>query len=188
MARPFSNKKLSALVNWEDAIMENEQITEWRESAFHAAVDSFQREHGTIDTVMRMGEAFGRGLFTQKVKEKSVDWTIKEWLSEIEKDVLQPLGSEFTFTKVSHDVATTFINRNPLNHLSEDRSVESIFNLGVMRGLFLSAFPKGKLVPSETATLGQQEFTLKTYASAWDKFERERIVERISKEKKKTDI
>jgi len=175
-------------MSWEDNIVDHEQITDWRDSAFHAAYDSIQREHGNIDTVMRMGEAFGRGIFAQKMKEKSEDWTIKEWLSEIEKDVLKPLGSEFTFTKVSHDVATIFMNRNPLNHKTEERSVESIFNLGVMRGLFLSAFPKGELVLNEKTALHQPEFTLKTYAAAWDKFERERIVEKISKAQKKTDI
>jgi len=129
---------------------------------------------------MQTGEAFGRGLYAQKVKEKSLDWTINDWFQEIEKDVLKPLGTEFTFTKISHDVASTFMNRNPLTQKSTERKVESLFNFGVMRGLFLSAFPKGELLMHETPAIPQPEFILKAHASAKDRFERERIVQRFN--------
>jgi len=92
-----------------------------------------------------MGEAFGRGLFAQRIKDKSPDWTIKQWLQQTEKDVWGPLGSEFTFTKISPDVATTFMSRNPLAQASSEQSAAALFNFGVMRGLFLSAFPHGNL-------------------------------------------
>jgi hypothetical protein len=188
MEQPFSQKKHNAHISWEDALTEDDHISDWHDSAFQAAVDKLDKEHGTADTVMRTGEAFGRGLYAQKVKEKSAEWTIKEWLQEIEKDVFKPLGTEFTFTKVSHDVATTFMNRNPIHQLSADRSVESLFNLGVMRGLFLSAFPKGELVLNESTAISQPEFILKTHASAIDKFERERQLQRFNRLKKDTDV
>lgn len=188
MVQPFSKKKDNSSISWEDDLPEHERIVDWRDSAFEAAVDHLQKEHGNADTVIRMGEAFGRGLFAQKLKEKSAEWTIKEWLQETEKDVFKPLGSEFTFTRVTHDVATTFMDRNPVKQKPSDSTVESLFNLGVMRGLFLSAFPKGELVLSETTSVHQPEFMLKTYASAWDRFERERVLERFKKINKKSDL
>ena len=66
--------------SWEDMPSEKEQLTDWQQSAFHAALEKLQCGHGNPDSVMRMGEAFGRGLFAQRIKEKSPDWTMKEWL------------------------------------------------------------------------------------------------------------
>lgn len=188
MEESFSQKKHTSQRSWEDDLTDRENLMDWRKSAFQAAMDKLQRDHGTSDTVMQTGEAFGRGVFAQKIKEKSADWTIKEWLSEIEKDVLKPLGSEFTFTKVSHDVAATFMNRDPHKNMLADRSIDSLFNLGVIRGLFLSAFPKGELVLGETTTLQQPELLLKIHPSAKDKLERERILEKFTDVKNKDDI
>jgi hypothetical protein len=176
MKESAHQKKHSTHISWEDIIAEDKQIADWRDSAFQAAVEKLQREHGNADVVMRTGEAFGRGLFAQLVKEKTSDWTIQDWFAEIEKDVFKPIGTEFTFTKISHDVATTFIQRDPRTHLSKDSSIISLFNFGVMRGLFLSAFPKGELLMNETEAIHRPEFVLKTHASAKDRFEAERII------------
>lgn len=174
--------------SWEDLPTQKEQLSNWQESAFHAAVEKLQTAHGNLDSVMRTGEAFGRGLFVQQIKEKSPEWTIKEWVQEIEKDVCGPLGTEFTFTKISHDVATTFMNRNPLAQTFQERTAESLFNIGVMRGLFLSAFPHGELVINEQKNKDQPEFIFKTNASAKDKLGREKVIHAFTFLKKEDGV
>jgi len=169
-------KKITSSVSWEDKNPNRQGITEWQENAFHAALEKLQAEHGTPDTVMRMGEAFGRGLYAQSIKEKLSEWTMKEWINEIQKDVCKPLGTEFRFTKISDDVATTFINRNPLVQKSKEHTAASLFNFGVMRGLFLSAFPKGELLVNILKDAQQPELIFKTHASAKDKLEREHTI------------
>jgi hypothetical protein len=175
MEQPATEKKSNTDISWEEDLSEEEQIMKWRDSAFHAALEKTQADHGNIETVIRTGEAFGRGLYACRVKEKSVDWTIKGWREKIEEDVFKPLGTEFTFTKISHDVATTFMNRDPLKQIHKESTVASLFNYGFMRGLFLSAFPKGELLINGSETADQPEFIFKTHASAKDKFERERV-------------
>lgn len=159
----------------EEKTSDGEHITKWRESAFQAAVEKFQETHGNVETVMQTGEAFGRGLFVQQLRAQSPEWTTKKWVETAEKDVLKPLGTEFTFTKISQDTVTIFLNRDPLHDQLKENTVSSLFTYGVMRGLFLSAFPKGELLFHETKTGDQQEFIFKTHASAIDKFERERV-------------
>jgi len=184
MNQPAIRKKENIHTSWEDAPSDTEPIVNWQSSAFHAALEKLQADHGNADSVMRMGEAFGRGLYTQRIKDKSPDWTIKEWMEEIQKDVCKPLGTEFTFTKISHDVATTFMNRHPLAQTSQGRTATELFNFGVMRGLFLSAFPKGELVLNEIKNEEQPEFIFKTHASAKDKLERERVIRAFTSMKK----
>jgi hypothetical protein len=188
MSESEIRKKENSDGSWEDMPSEQEQLTDWQQSAFHAALEKLQSGHGNPDSVMRMGEAFGRGLFAQRIKEKAQDWTMKEWLMEIEKDVCGPLGTEFTFTKISHDVATTFMNRNPLAQTSQERTAESLFNIGVMRGLFLSAFPHGELVINELKNKDQPEFIFKTNASAKDKLEREKVIRAFTFLKKEDGV
>jgi hypothetical protein len=181
-------KKDNVHVSWEEMSSEKEQLTDWQHSAFTAALEKLQTEHQNPDSVMRMGEAFGRGLFAQRIKDKAPDWTMKEWFQEIEKDVWGPLGTEFTFTKISHDVVTTFINRNPLAHSSQEQSAVSLFNFGVMRGLFLSAFPQGELVMNEVKNKEHPELIFKTNASAKDKLERERVIRALTFLKKEDGV
>jgi hypothetical protein len=175
MAQQVTKKKQDTNIFEEAQLSEDEQITKWRDSAFHAALEKLEEEHGNAETVMRTGEAFGRGLFSQRLKEKSPDWTIKGWLEATEDDVFKPLGTEFSFTKISPDIATTFTNRDPLKQLSKESTVASLFNYGVMRGLFLSAFPKGELLLNDTKTADQLEIVFKPIASVKDRFERERV-------------
>jgi hypothetical protein len=181
-------KKENIHHSWEDMPSQKEQLTNWQDSAFHAALEKLQTSHGNPDSVMRMGEAFGRGLFAERVKDKAPDWTMKEWLQEIEKDVCEPLGTEFTFTKISPDVMTTFMNRNPLAQTSQERTAESLFNFGVMRGLFLSAFPRGELVMNDLKNKDSPEFIFKTNASAKDKLERERAIRAFTFLKKEDGV
>lgn len=160
------------LRSWEDkASSQEDHLAQWQKSAFRAALEKLQAEHGTPDTVMRMGEAFGRGLHAQRFKEKSSEWTLKEWVQEIQEGISAPLGTEFTFTKVSNDVVATFMNRNPLACSSEERTAKALFNFGVMRGLLRSAFPDGELVVDSMKNDRHLEFIFKAHASAKDKLE-----------------
>ncbi|MBN1280177.1 MAG: hypothetical protein JXA00_00860 [Candidatus Thermoplasmatota archaeon] len=150
-------------------------LKKWRESAFQVALEKLQETHGNTEMVVQTGEAFGRGLFAQRLQQKPPDWTMQQWVQQIEEEILKPLGHEFTFTKVSPDAATTFMRRDPRAHLPEHSTVASLFHYGLMRGLFLSAFPKGELVLSEHKATLYPEFTLKTFATMRDKWERERV-------------
>jgi hypothetical protein len=176
MEQPEPKKKQDIQQSWEEKTSSEEQIMKWRESAFQAAVEKLKETpEGNPETVMQTGEAFGRGLFEQQLKERQPDWTITKWLQKTEEDVFKPLGTEFVFTKISEDTATTFLNRDPLRRMSKESTVASLFTYGVMRGLFLSAFPKGELLFHENNVADQQEFVFKTHASAKDRFERERV-------------
>jgi hypothetical protein len=161
---------------WEDPFPQKEPLKDWQNNALSAALEKLQKEHGTMDSVMRMGEAFGRSLFAERIKGKAPEWTIQEWAQELEKDVWGPLGTEFTFTKISHDAATTFLNRNPCLNNAQEQNAASLFHVGLMRGLFLSAFPKGELVVSDKNNKDHPEFIFKTNASAKDKLGRERVI------------
>lgn len=174
--------------SWEDIPTQKEPLSSWHQSAFQAALEQLKTGHGTPDSVMRMGEAFGRGLFAERIKEKSPDWTMKQWLQEIEKDVCEPLGTEFTFTKVSPDVVTTFMNRNPLAQKSQDQTAALLFHFGVMRGLFRGAFPQGELVIRELKDHERPEFIFKANASAKDRLERERVIRTLTFLKKEDGV
>ncbi|MBN1860923.1 MAG: hypothetical protein JW840_05625 [Candidatus Thermoplasmatota archaeon] len=189
MSEPTKGRKQEDPVHsWEDELSREDHLPQWQQTAFHAAREKLQAEHGTPDTVMRTGEAFGRGLFAQRLKEKKPEWTMKEWIQEIQEDVSKPLGTEFTFTKRSNDVATTFINRNPLAKTSQDQIAADLFYFGVMRGLFLSAFPKGELLVDTIKNRDHPEFILKTYASARDKLERDKVARAFTILKKEDGV
>jgi len=175
MQRLRKEKKPVTEFSWDEDVSDNEQLTEWCDSAFHAALEKFHDSHGDVETLMRTGEAFGRGLFAQKIQQKTSDWTIGEWLQMTEEDVFKPLGTEFTFTKISQDAATIFMDRDPLNKVSKESTVASLFMYGVMRGLFQSAFPKGELLLNETRKCDSSEFIFKAHASLKDQRERERV-------------
>jgi hypothetical protein len=171
---------------WEHHIShEATQLMQWQENAFQAALEKLQKHHGSPDTVMRIGEAFGRGVYAQEMKGKSPDQTIPEWIKEIQKDICTPLGTEFTFTKISHDLATTFVNRNPLAHRPEESIAAELFHFGVMRGLFLSAFPNGELLINVLDDNEKPEFIFKTFASGKDRLERENILRTLTELNKK---
>lgn len=185
MQQPSKEKKPVYEFSWEDEFSDTEQMIQWRDSAFQVALKKFRDSHGNAETVMRTGEAFGRGLFSQKFHEKTPGWTIGEWLEKTEEDVFKPLGTEFTFTKISQDTATIFMNRDPLSHASQESTVASLFRYGVMRGLFQSAFPKGELLFNEVHDDDSSEFILKAHASLKDQDERERVKRIFSVLKKK---
>jgi hypothetical protein len=139
---------------------------------------------------MQPGEAFGRGLFAERLIEKPPEWTIKEWVESTKEDVFEPLGTGFSFTEISQDAAKTLIMRDPLRARSQESTAASLFTYGVMRGLFLSAFPKGELLMGDTIKtpdVDALEFTFKTHASVKDRFERERVKRSFTLKEKTED-
>ena len=175
MKQPRKEHKPAVEFSWEEEVSDTKLLTKWRDSAFQVALEKFHESHGDTETVMQVGEAFGRGLFSQKIHEKNSDWSLGEWLEKTEEDVFKPLGTEFTFTKISQDAATIFLDRDPLNKVSKESTVASLFIYGVMRGLFQSAFPKGELLLNETCKCDSSEFIFKAHASLKDQCERERV-------------
>ena len=175
MEQLATEKKPNTNISGEEDLSEEEQIAKWRDSTFHITLEKLQADHGNIETGIRTDEAFGRSLSACRAKEKSLDWAIKGWRETIEECVFKSIGTEFSFTKISQDVATTFMNRDPLKKMYKESTVASLFNYGVMRDLFLSAFPKGEVLINRSETAYPPEFIFKTHASAKDRFERERM-------------
>ncbi len=175
MRRPSKHPLVGIAGSWEDEVSDVEQMRRWQESAFQAALMKLRETHGNAETVMRTGEAFGRGLFSQKMQDKTHAWTIGEWSEKAEERVLAPLRTEFSFTRMSPDTATLFIERNPLAKDTQERTVASLFMYGVMRGLFQSAFPDGELLCNGVSLGDSSEFLLKAHASLGDRAERERV-------------
>jgi len=175
MRRPSKHPKVGIAGSWEDEVSDVEQMRRWHASAFQAAVEKLRESHGNAETVMQTGEAFGRGLFSQKMQEKNHQWTVAEWLEKAEENVLGPLRTEFTFTRNAPDAATLFIERDPLASHTKESTVASLFMYGVMRGLFQSAFPEGELLCKGAFRGDSSEFILKAHASQSDHSERERV-------------
>jgi hypothetical protein len=175
MKQQSKHAKVGIEGSWEDEVDDVEQMRRWHESAFHTALEKLRESNGNAETVIRTGEAFGRGLFSEKMQEKSHPWTVGEWLEKAEENVLAPLRTEFTFTKRSPDAASLFIERDPLAHQTKENTVASLFMYGVMRGLFQSAFPEGELLCKGAFLSDSSEFILKTHASQSDRSERERV-------------
>jgi hypothetical protein len=175
MKRQSKHPELGIEGSWEDEVSDAEQMRRWHESAFQTALEKLRASHGNVETVMQTGEAFGRGLFSQKMREKTHQWTVGEWLEKAEENVLVPLRTEFTFTRMSPDAASLFIERNPLVRQTKESTVASLFMYGVVRGLFQSAFPEGELLCKGAFISDSPEFILKTHASQSDRSERERV-------------
>ena len=95
---------------------------------------------------MQTGEAFGRGLFEDSIKEKPEKWTMEEWLSSTVEHIFNPLGNAFTFSEIADDEVKSLMTRCPLHENTNEPHVASLFTYGFMRGLLLSAFPHGELL------------------------------------------
>ena len=131
-----------------------------------------------LETVMQTGEAFGRGLFADFIKDKPSEWTMEEWLDSMVEHIFNPLGNNLTVSKITNDEVKSFLTRCPLQENTNEPNVASLFTYGFIRGLLLSAFPQGELL-MESVKKGEgspiTEFIFKANALYKDKFERERV-------------
>ncbi len=156
---------------------ETEYLSKWRDNAFNVALGKLLDTNGNIETVLQTGEAFGRGLFAEFIKEKPKEWTMKEWLDSTVETIFNPMGNLFTFTEIDSDEAKSVLTRCPLREKSNEHNVAGLFTYGFIRGLLLSAFPNGELLMGGTMAkdVPMTEFIFKANASYIDRFERERV-------------
>jgi len=155
----------------------SEEISKRRDTAFSVALGKLLDTHGNTESIMQTGEAFGRGLFAEFMQEKPDEWTMKEWLDVAMEHIFNPMGTSFTLAEIENDGARSLMTQCLLHENSEELHAASLFTYGFIRGLFLSAFPKGELLMGGTMALGSPvtEFTFKTTASYKDRFERQRV-------------
>ena len=177
MGEPDLKKISKDPMVWVSELHKPEEISKRADTAFNVALEKLLETHGTAETVMQTGEAFGRGLFAEFIQEKPEVWTMKEWLDVITETILEPMGNSFTLAEVETDKARSLMTQCSLQEKIDETHVASIFTYGCIRGLFLSAFPNGELLMGSTMALGAPvtEFTFKSNASYKDRFERQRV-------------
>ncbi len=147
-----------------------------QDTAFQAAVYKLLQSNGNIEMVLQTGEAFGRSLFNERIQEKPSEWTIQSWIEHTMQEILSPMGAEFSFTRITDQNIQSQLTKSILYSNTTEKNVASLFIYGVLRGLFLSAFPKGEvLMTTDPDTKQPLQISFKAYASYKDKFERERI-------------
>lgn len=187
MEKPLKKREFNGRTVWMNDPIEIEGIKQRRDIAFNIALERLLETNGNIETVMQTGEAFGRGLFEDLIKEKPEEWTMEAWLISIVKNIFNPLGNVFTFSKISKDEVKSILTRCTLQENTDESLVASLFTYGFMRSLLKSAFPKGELILGNTTDSEDcyvNEFVFKTSALYKDKFERERIKSSFSITKK----
>ncbi|MEM4258420.1 MAG: hypothetical protein QXL17_04625 [Candidatus Thermoplasmatota archaeon] len=153
------------------------ELIQRQETAFQAAVSKLLASSGNIELVLQTGEAFGRGLFAERLQEKPQEWTLQTWLQHTLQEIFLPLGAEFSFTKITDNEVQSHLTKSTLLSNTTETTVSSLFTYGVLRGLFLSAFPKGEvlLTSSDPDATQAPQICFKAYASYKDRFERERV-------------
>ena len=178
MEEPFKEREFDDQPVWIDEPDVIEDITKRRDTAFNVAIGRLLDSNGNLETVMQTGEAFGRGLFEDYIKEKPQEWTIEEWVNSMVECIFNPLGDDFTFSKITNGEVISLLTRCSLQENTNESNVASLFTYGFIRGLLLSAFPRGELIMGDTT--GEErsrmtEYIFKTNALYKDKFERERV-------------
>ncbi|VVB59182.1 Uncharacterised protein [uncultured archaeon] len=175
MEQQTINNKTNTNISWEGNLSEEKLITKWRDNVTHAALQNLQIEHINTDTTIRISKGFESGLNTSGLNWKSLDRTITGRLETTEEDVLKPLATEFTFTKISQDVVETFANRDPLRQMYKKSTVASLFDHESMHDLFQRTYSKEELLMNGSESTDHPEFINKTHASAKKRFECEQV-------------
>jgi hypothetical protein len=157
---------------------ELKNIEKRRDVAFNIALEKLLETNGKLESVMQTGEAFGRGLFTDYIKENTNDWTIEKWFDSTMENILNPLGNKFESLKISEDEVQSMMSICPLQQNTNEPQVASLFTYSFMRGMLKSAFPKGEVLMEKSLQKnGEQktQFIFKSNARPKDRFERERV-------------
>lgn len=154
-----------------------EDLENRRDTAFDVALGKLLETNGNLETLMQLGEAFGRGLFNDYIKENTSDWTIERWVDTTVEKIFNPLGNTFDFSKISKSEGKSRLTRCPISEKTNEPQVAILFTYGFMRGMLLSAFPKGELLMDNSCSDEYllPQFTLKIKALYRDKGERERV-------------
>ena len=173
MEQPVTTKKTNTDFFSEENLSEKEQITEWRDSLIQSTLESLQMKYGNTDLMIRNSKVFDNRLNVYREKAKSLDQIIKKWRETTEEDVINTAGTEFIFTKISKDVESIFINRDPLKQMYKKSTVASLINNGIEHGLCLSTSFKENIISNGSETLDYPEIITKTHVSEKDRFEYE---------------
>lgn len=175
MEQSTTEKKSNTDIAWEA-----EKIGKWRDNISNATLEKLQAEHGNTNIMICTNESFSSELYACRGIAKSLERTIKGKREIIEEDAVKPLGIEFIFTKNSQDIATTFMNRDPLKQMYKEGTVASFFKYGQ----YLRAFPRDTLLINRLETVTHPKCMFKTNTLAKDRFETERIKQVITALKK----
>ncbi len=178
MGEPF--KKIASSQDhtvWLTQPKELEELRKRREIAFQVAQGKLIDSGGNVETAMQTAEAFGRGLFAEFINNKVDCQTMDAWITPLVEHVLNPLGTGAIFTSITKDEATSRIFRCPLHETAEEPHMASLFTYGFLRGMLLSAFPRGELLLDRSMAHGSPtlDFTFKMQANSVERGERERV-------------
>jgi hypothetical protein len=177
MERPLKEVQSSEQTVWVTKPHELRAVIQRAKTALNVARGKYMESQGNLELVMQTAEAFGRGLFAELIKKKPKEWTMKQWLEVMTREVLNPLGSEVTFTKITENEAKSIMFRSPLVSDTNDPAIATLFTYGFMRGMFRSAFPQGELLMESTTAndAPMTGFTFKSFATDDERAERERV-------------
>ena len=170
-----------------EELKELKDIKKRRDIAFNVALSKLLETNGKLETVMQTGEAFGRGLFTDYIKENTANWTIKKWFDTTMENIFDPLGNKFEPLKISNDEIQSRLSICPLQQNTNEPQVASLFTYSFMRGMLLSAFPQGELLMDKILQedgIQNTQFIFKPNAKPKDRFERERVKDSFNITKK----
>ena len=162
---------------WNTRPHEMNKMKKRAENAFTVARWKFEESNGNLELVMQTAEAFGRGLFTEFIKEKPKNWTMKHWVESTTKEIFNPLGTKAKFTKITDNKIKSSVMVPTLLQEMKEQEISSLFTYGFMRGILRSAFPEGELLLGSTMTKDapMTEFIFKIRATGEEKTERERV-------------
>jgi len=164
MKEPLKKIESGQNIVWLTQPKETEKLIKRRSIALNIAKGKLNDSGGKIHTAIQTAEAFGRGLFTERISKNTKNWTIEKWLKPVAKEIFNPMGTAATFTEITNDQAKSLIFKYPTNNNeSEEPYMSSIFTYGLLKGVFLSAFPNGELIMNSTMAEGAQmdEFVFK---------------------------
>jgi hypothetical protein len=174
MEQPAITKEPNTDFFYEGNLSENKQITELCDSPLaQSMLERPQMKPGNTDTMIRASKVFDNELNASRGKEKSLGQIIQEWREITEVDVFNTLETEFIFTKISRDIESIFVNRDPLTQIHKKSTVASLFNNKITNGLCHDTFFKGDILINGSETSDHPEIIIKSYASNKDKFEYE---------------
>jgi hypothetical protein len=164
MSNSFKKIESGGNIVWITQPKQTEKILKKRDAALKIAKGKMQDTGGKIEPAIQTAEAFGRGLFEEYIKKESKEWTMDQWLKPVIKNIFNPMGTAAAFTNITEDEAKSFVfSYSQTDNESDDPYLSSLFTYGFLRGIFLSAFPKGELIMSSSMADGAQldEFTFK---------------------------
>lgn len=161
MQHTIIQKQSDIQLGWNYDIIKNNQK---HKNMFETSLEKFKKKDRNIDSIKSTDVINDRDFNLPKVDRKSLCWIFNEWSQQ---------NTEFTFVNNSHDITTTFINRNPLTKFSTIKMAESSFKVDKKRDFFLQATSKGRKLINNTLIVPQSEIILKTHTSTRDNFEKE---------------